>query len=126
MAVVLSYLGIGLVFGNDVLTHTRFAARDKFERRARGTTPRRGATVMEDPFFRVDAASLDPTKVRDALAAIDVMTYYGKVKFDSRGVNIYKPMAAEQYQPDGNKYTVWPADVAEKPPLYPMPAWDKR
>ena len=72
------------------------------------------------------AASLDPTKVRDALAAIDVMTYYGKVKFDSRGVNIYKPMAAEQYQPDGNKYTVWPADVAEKPPLYPMPAWDKR
>jgi branched-chain amino acid transport system substrate-binding protein len=72
------------------------------------------------------AASLDPTKVRDALAGIDLNTYYGKVKFDGRGVNIYKPMAVEQYQPDGNKYTVWPADVAEKPALYPMPAWDKR
>jgi branched-chain amino acid transport system substrate-binding protein len=72
------------------------------------------------------AGSIDPTKVRDALAAIDAMTFYGRIKFDARGVNIYKPMAAEQYQPDGNKYTVWPAEVAEKPILYPMPAWDKR
>ncbi|MDQ6891283.1 MAG: amino acid ABC transporter substrate-binding protein [Acidobacteriota bacterium] len=72
------------------------------------------------------AGSIDPTKVRDALAGIDLSTYYGKVKFDARGVNIYKPMAVEQYQPDGNKYTVWPAEVAEKPALYPMPAWDKR
>ena len=72
------------------------------------------------------AGSLDPTKVRDALAALDVMTYYGRVKFDSRGVNVYKPMAVEQYQPDGNKYTVWPQEVAEKQAIYPMPAWDKR
>lgn len=72
------------------------------------------------------AGTLDPTKVRDALAATDLMTFYGRVKFDSRGVNVYKPMAVEQYQPDGNKYTVWPSDVAERPALYPMPPWDKR
>ncbi len=72
------------------------------------------------------AGTIEPTRVRDALAALDMMTFYGKIKFDARGVNIYKPMAVEQYQPDGNKYTVWPQDVAEKPPLYPMPAWDKR
>jgi branched-chain amino acid transport system substrate-binding protein len=72
------------------------------------------------------AGTLDATKVRDALAAIDLATFYGRVKFDSRGVNVFKPMAVEQYQPDGNKYTVWPADVAEKAALYPMPAWDKR
>lgn len=72
------------------------------------------------------AGTLDPTKVRDALAALDMMTFYGHIKFDSRGVNVYKPMAVEQYQPDGNKYTVWPANVAEKPALYPMPPWDKR
>jgi len=72
------------------------------------------------------AGTIDPTKVRDALAALDMMTFYGKIKFDSRGVNIYKAMAAEQYHPDGNKYTVWPFDVAEKGALYPMPAWDKR
>ena len=72
------------------------------------------------------AGSIEPTKVRDALAALDMMTFYGKIKFDSRGVNIYKAMAAEQYHPDGNKYTVWPFDVAEKGAMYPMPPWDKR
>lgn len=72
------------------------------------------------------AGTIEPAKVRDALAALDMMTFYGKIKFDARGVNIYKPMAVEQYQPDGNKYTVWPQEVAEKSVLYPMPAWDKR
>jgi ribonuclease Z len=57
--------------GDDVLTHTRFAARDKFERRARGTTPRHGATVMEDPFFRVDAAALDHKIVSMAYAVVE-------------------------------------------------------
>jgi branched-chain amino acid transport system substrate-binding protein len=72
------------------------------------------------------AGSLDPQKVRDTLASLDIMTFYGQIKFDERGVNIYKPMAVEQLQPDGKKYTVFPIDVAEKDVLYPMPAWDKR
>ena len=33
------------------------------------------------------ANSLDPTKVRDAIAALDIMTFYGQIKFDSRGIN---------------------------------------
>jgi branched-chain amino acid transport system substrate-binding protein len=72
------------------------------------------------------AGSLDPQKVRDALAGLDFMSFYGQIKFDERGVNIYKPMAVEQLQSDGKKYTVWPSDVAEKEIMYPMPAWDKR
>lgn len=72
------------------------------------------------------AGSLDRKKVRDALAALDIMTFYGQIKFDSRGVNVFKPMAVEQLQPDGRKYTVWPAAVAEKDAIYPMVAWDKR
>ena len=72
------------------------------------------------------AGSLDPAKVRDGLASLDVMTFYGQIRFDSRGVNTYKPMVVEQLQPDGKKYTVWPAAVAEKSALYPMMAWDKR
>jgi branched-chain amino acid transport system substrate-binding protein len=72
------------------------------------------------------AGSIDGPKVRDAIAALDIMTFYGQIKFDSRGVNIYKPMAIEQLQPDGKKYTVWPEKVAEKPALYPMVAWEKR
>ena len=72
------------------------------------------------------AGTLDPARVRDGLAAIDMMTFYGQIRFDSRGVNAYKPMVVEQLQPDGKKYTVWPANVAEKDALYPMTAWDKR
>ena len=72
------------------------------------------------------AGTLDPTKVRDAIAALDITTFYGQVRFDSRGINTFKPMAIEQLQPDGKKYTVFPAAVAEKEALYPMPAWDKR
>jgi len=72
------------------------------------------------------AGSLDPTKVRDALASLDLMTFFGQVKFDPRGINVYKPMAVEQLQPDGRKYTVWPVSVAEKEALYPMVPWDSR
>jgi branched-chain amino acid transport system substrate-binding protein len=72
------------------------------------------------------AGSLDPTRVRDALATLDLMTFFGQVKFDPRGINVYKPMAVEQLQPDGRKYTVWPASVAEKDALYPMVSWDSR
>jgi branched-chain amino acid transport system substrate-binding protein len=67
------------------------------------------------------AGSLDPSAVRLALAHLDVMTFYGPIKFDQRGLNIYKPMAVEQLQPDGGQYTVYPFDVAERPALYPMP-----
>jgi len=67
------------------------------------------------------AGTLDPVKVRDAIAALDIMTFYGQIKFDGRGVNVYKPMAVEQLQPDGKKYTVFPPSVAEKDAMYPMP-----
>jgi branched-chain amino acid transport system substrate-binding protein len=67
------------------------------------------------------AGSLDPERVRTALAGLDLMTFYGRIKFDPRGMNIYKPMAVEQLQPDGHKYTVFPNDAAEKDALYPMP-----
>ncbi len=72
------------------------------------------------------AGSLDPQKVRDAIAGLDIMTFYGQIKFDERGVNIYKPMAVEQLQTDGKKYTVFPVDVAEQKIVYPMLAWDQR
>jgi branched-chain amino acid transport system substrate-binding protein len=72
------------------------------------------------------AGSLEPQKVRDAIAGLDFMSFYGQIKFDERGVNIYKPMAVEQLQTDGKKYTVFPVDVAEQKIVYPMLAWDQR
>jgi branched-chain amino acid transport system substrate-binding protein len=71
------------------------------------------------------AQSLDPKKVRDALAALDVMTFFGQIKFDSRGINIYKPMVVEQIQ-SGAHHTVFPPSVADAQPMYPTPNWDQR
>jgi branched-chain amino acid transport system substrate-binding protein len=72
-----------------------------------------------------NAGSLDPTKVRDALAKLDVMTFFGQIKFDSRGINIYKPMVVEQIQ-NGNHFTVFPSSVANGTPQYPTPPWSSR
>ncbi len=71
------------------------------------------------------ANSLDPQKVRDALAALDVVTFYGLLKFDERGINVYKPMATNQIQ-NGQLMTVWPSGVANAQPMYPAPDWSKR
>src|SRR5712671_1342322 len=72
-----------------------------------------------------NAGSLDPSKVRDALASLDVMTFFGQIKFDSRGINTYKPMVVEQIQ-GGTHYTVFPASVANGQPQYPTPSWSSR
>jgi len=72
-----------------------------------------------------NAGSLDATKVRDALAALDVTVFFGQIKFDSRGINIYKPMVVEQIQ-NGVHHTVFPASVADAKPMYPTPNWDQR
>lgn len=71
------------------------------------------------------AGSTDPQKVRDALAALDVTTFFGRVKFDERGINTYKPMVVNQIQ-KGQLVTVWPAAVAVAKPDYPAPVWANR
>jgi branched-chain amino acid transport system substrate-binding protein len=71
------------------------------------------------------AGTLDPQKVRDALQNLDVVTFYGILKFDSRGINVYKPMAVNQIQ-HGDLMTVWPLGVQNAKPAYPTPAWSAR
>ncbi|HET7639675.1 MAG TPA: amino acid ABC transporter substrate-binding protein [Ktedonobacteraceae bacterium] len=66
------------------------------------------------------AGSIDPQKVRDALASLDIMTFYGEIRFDSTGANTYKPMATIQIQ-NGSVVTVYPTDVANAQLMYPMP-----
>ena len=71
------------------------------------------------------AGTLDPQKVRDALASLDVTTFYGILKFDSRGLNVYKPMLVNQIQ-GGKLKTVWPTGLANAKPVYPAPPWSDR
>ena len=67
-----------------------------------------------------NAGSIDPQKIRDALASLDIMTFYGEVRFDSTGANTYKPMATIQIQ-NGTLVTVYPSNVANAQLMYPTP-----
>jgi len=71
------------------------------------------------------AKSLDGAKVRDALAALDLMTFFGRIKFDALGQNPYKPMLVEQIQ-NGHRQTVFPPELAGASALYPTPTWSVR
>jgi branched-chain amino acid transport system substrate-binding protein len=83
------------------------------------------ATCLAFQYAIQKAGSLDPKAVRDALSALDVVTFYGILKFDSRGINVYKPMAVNQIQ-NGQLMTVWPTGVQNAKPIYPTPPWNKR
>jgi len=68
------------------------------------------------------AGTTDRSAVRDALARLDVVTFFGLLKFDSRGVNPYKPMVVNQIQ-HGKLVTIYPYRLADATPVYPAPAW---
>lgn len=72
-----------------------------------------------------NAGSLDPEKVRDALAKLRVQTFFGEIRFDERGLNIYKPMYVEQIQ-NGKHVAVWPVDASNGKPKYPTKDWSDR
>lgn len=65
--------------------------------------------------------SLDSQKVRDALAATDIMTFYGPIKFDDTGKNTAKPMALYQVL-DGQYKIVSPSKFAETAAVVPRPS----
>jgi branched-chain amino acid transport system substrate-binding protein len=65
------------------------------------------------------AGSLDRTKIRDAIANIDMMTVYGPVKFKN-GRRVYAPPVVTQWQ-KGIMEMIWPDDMKTKAMIYPMP-----
>ncbi len=71
------------------------------------------------------ANSFDTEKVRDALAATMLNTFYGNVMFDGTGKNIAKPMALRQIQ-DGKLHVVAPAAWAAADLIHPRPMWSER
>ncbi|MEJ2398850.1 MAG: amino acid ABC transporter substrate-binding protein [Gammaproteobacteria bacterium] len=71
------------------------------------------------------AQSLNPTKVRNALARTHMETFYGNIKFDKEGRNIAKPMVLYQVQ-DGDYKVVSPEKWANGKLRWPTPMWSKR
>lgn len=67
------------------------------------------------------AQSLDPAKVREALAASEMETFFGPIRFDEAGRNAAKPMVLTQIR--GGKYVVVsPKQWARTAPIIPRPA----
>ena len=75
--------------------------------------------VFKDAFER--AGSLDKEEVRDAIAATDLATFYGPVKFAPEGNNIAKPMVLRQIQ-NGEYNVVAPSGFASHKLNWPRKA----
>ena len=67
------------------------------------------------------AGSFDTDAVREALAATDMQTFYGNIRFDATGKNIAKPMVLSQIQ-DGEYRVVAPTAWASHELLFPRPS----
>jgi ABC-type branched-subunit amino acid transport system substrate-binding protein len=75
-----------------------------------------------------DAGSLDPAAVRNALDAMDVVTFFGHMKFDTsaerHGLQTGHSMVYIQWQDEGGtlvKEVVWPAEGVTAATIYPLP-----
>ncbi len=75
--------------------------------------------VWKDAFERANTFDID--KVRDAIAATDMNTFYGPIKFSEAGNNIAKPMVLRQIQ-DGQYNVVAPSKWASHPVNFPRKA----
>ena len=69
------------------------------------------------------AGSLDPKKVRDAIAAVDFDSLYAHVKFNASG-QIVLPQIVIQIQ-NGQVTPIFTDKFIDKP-VFPVPAWSKR
>ena len=73
--------------------------------------------VWKDAFER--ANSFDKEKLRDAIAATEMETFYGNIKFSKAGNNVAKPMVLRQIQ-GGELKVVAPTRWAAAPLKYPL------
>ena len=82
-----------------------------------------GCEILVEAIRR--AGSLDNSKVREAILAIDRNTVFGRFKVDPDGIQIGHKMLLFQWQ-DGKKVIVWPEELAPGKPRFPTPPWSQR
>lgn len=105
---------------------------DKYKSIYKQVTEYHGAEAYASLFVLADALkrakSLSAKDIRDALAATDMKTAFGPVKFVSYGKKTQQNKLDTymvQWQ-KGVLEAVWPKNVATKKYIYPTPPWDKR
>jgi branched-chain amino acid transport system substrate-binding protein len=109
------------VFGSAMDYNKAFLAAHSDYKNVPYQTAQASAAIMiwADAFKR--AQTLDTEKLRDALAATDMQTFYGNIKFSKAGNNIAKPMVLRQIQ-SGKYAVVAPTKYASEPVVYPRKA----
>ena len=70
------------------------------------------------------AGKADPTAIRDAMAATDLPTVVGRVRFRPDGTGMVRTVIV-QWQA-GKQELVWPKDLGAKALLFPTPPWRAR
>ena len=105
---------------------------NNFQKKYGSETEYHGAEAYAAMYVVADALkrakSISPKDVRDALAATDMKTAFGPVKFVSYGKKTQQNKLDTymvQWQ-KGELEAVWPKAVATKNFIYPTPPWDKR
>lgn len=104
----------------------KYQAKFKDETEYHGAEAYASMYVVADVLGR--AKSLSPEDVRAALAATDMMTAFGPVKFvsyDKKTQQNKLPTFMVQWQ-KGSLETVWPKEVAKAKYMYPVPKWSER
>ncbi len=64
------------------------------------------------------AGTIDPPKVRDAMSKLDIETFFGKVRFNDRGVDTAASAVVAQVQ-NGKAIPVYPTEIQAAPIRYP-------
>jgi branched-chain amino acid transport system substrate-binding protein len=88
-----------------------------------------GTFILADALER--AASTDPEKIREALAATNItdgratIIPWNPLQFDQDGQMKNSAMLVVQYQ-DGVRHSVWPEKIAAVKPIFPQPTWEER
>lgn len=87
--------------------------------------------VLADAIAR--AGTLGRDKIRDAIAATNMITIMGRIRFNSDGTaNMYNPdgkinaIGAMSQWINGKQLLIWPPDLATAPFAYPAKPWKER
>ncbi len=71
------------------------------------------------------AGSIEQQKVREAIASLNIETFFGLIDFDEKGRNTKKEMVVMQIQ-GGKKVLIYPDRIKEKDAIYPDPSWGQQ
>jgi branched-chain amino acid transport system substrate-binding protein len=104
------------VFGTTETFYKDFVAREKKDPDYVGASAAAALITLQKAIEK--AGSLDKAKVRDALAATDLLTFYGPIKFTPNGMNQGRDLPIIQVQ-NGKVVPLYPAAIRQAD-LQPM------